>query len=350
MSEIIGGIMGGEFEIDFNAIQGLHGKLPNEFSRGQFYSSGRAALYHILDFSKQLGKNKILLPDFVCESIVEIVNFIEIPFEFYSVNTDLSVNAASVKKNYKPGCQVLIINYFGGVDIQSEINKIKYIDSRASIIIDNAQALFSMFDSYDVDFMFTSFRKQLPVPDGALVISKYDGLNECNTENSFAQFKLAGGLLKNFRKYNSVTDFLYLDLFNKGENLITENINANITDITIHILSKLDFSSIRNKRIENATFLMEGLLELGVNSILNFKKGQVPLFVPVILKNRDIILNELMDNKIYCPVHWPRCKETASINQKLYDEELSLVIDQRYNKNDVSKILIVLARILNNEK
>jgi hypothetical protein len=342
--------VGGEFEIDFNTIQGLQTKLSNEFSRGQFYSSGRAALYHIINFSKQLGKSKILLPDFLCESIVEIVNFIEVPFEFYSVNADLSIDSDSIKKNYTPGCQVLIINYFGGVDVQSEIEKVKNIDSAASIILDNVQALFSMFEYYDVDFMFTSFRKQLPVPDGAWVISKHGGLNECNQENSFAQYKLAGGLLKNFQKCNSVSDLLYLDLFNKGEELITENIHANITDITTRILSKLDFSSIRNKRIENSNFLMKGLLKLGVSSILNFKKNQVPLFVPVILKNRDAIRKELVDNNIYCPVHWPRCKETSSLNQKLYDEELSLLIDQRYTKNDMGKILSVLTKCLNDEK
>ncbi|MBU1370220.1 MAG: hypothetical protein KJ754_06055 [Bacteroidetes bacterium] len=342
--------MGGEFEIDYCAVKGLKGKLPNEFNRGKYYSSGRAALYHILEFSKQLGKNKILLPDFLCESIVEIVNLSEVPFEFYSVKDDFSLDLDSIKKNYSHGCQVLIINYFGGVDVQTEINKVKNIDPGASIILDNVQAFFCMFEEYDVDFMFTSFRKQLPVPDGAWVISKHLGLYDCKQENSFAQFKLAGGILKNFQKYTSVSDLLYIDLFNKGEVMISQNINAKISDITINILSKLDFSSIKNKRVENADFLMEGLVKLGVNLLMNFNKGQVPLFVPIILKNRDAIRKELMENKIYCPIHWPRCKETGSLNQKLYNDELSLVIDQRYSKNEMGKLLSILTKCLNNEK
>lgn len=47
--------MGGEFEIDICMNLGQERKLPIQFGEGQFYSSGRSALYHILDFSKQIG-------------------------------------------------------------------------------------------------------------------------------------------------------------------------------------------------------------------------------------------------------------------------------------------------------
>lgn len=343
-------VIGGEFEIackiDFSSCS----KLPQEFSKGQFYSSGRAALYHILNFSKQLGKDKILLPDYLCESIVEIAKLASIPFEFYKVNKDLTIDIDSLLKIYNANNSILIINYFGAIDVQSEIQKLKAVHSNAYIILDNVQALYSMFESIDVDFMFTSFRKQLPVPDGAWVISKHDGLFQCEEENTFAQYKLAGGLLKNYQEFDSVSDELYLKLFEKGENEICKNLNAKISDITLKILSRLDFSSIRQKRVENSIFMIEGLKKLNLIPILNFRRDMVPLFVPILLKNRNLIRQELMKNNIFCPVHWPKFSEIENCNCTLYDYELSLVIDFRYRKKNINRILRIIEESLNNEK
>ena len=342
-------LIGGEFEIgilpDYNSCV----NLPHELSKGHYYSSGRAALFHILNFSKKSGKYKILLPDYLCESIVEIVKFASVSFDFYKINQDLSININSIKETYSNDCSILIINYFGGVDIQNEILKIKSLNSNAYIILDNVQAFYKMFESYEVDFMFTSFRKQLPVPDGAWVISKYIDLFSCEEENTFAQYKFAGGLLKKVQAYNSISDQIYLDLFKKGESLINQNLNSKISDITIAVLSETNFELMHQQRIENASYLMAGLQNLEINPILNFQDNMVPLFVPILIRNRDYLRQQLSKNGIFCPVHWPKYKEISYCSNRLYDEELSLVIDQRYERVHMRKILEVLEISLLNE-
>ena len=67
-----------------------------------------------------------------------------------------------------------------------------------------------------------------------------------------------------------------------------------------------------------------------------------PLFVPVIIKNgkRDVIRKKLVDNEIYCPVHWPH--PDANCESNLYEMELSLVCDQRYGREDMQRIVDVL--------
>ncbi len=335
-------VVGGEFEIDFKTAFDSYSKLPEEFRQGHFYSSGRAALYHIINLSKQLGKGKILLPSYLCESIVEVVKRSSTPYEFYTLNQDLTVNVDSLKEIFDDNCSILIINYFGGIDVQIEIQKVKNINSRGFIILDNVQALFSMFEPLDVDFMFTSFRKQLPVPDGAWVISKHDDLYQCDELNTFAQYKLAGGLLKNFQRFDSVSDQVYLKLLEKGETSISDNLNAKISEITINILGSLDFDSIRQKRTANANYIIDALKKRGLKPILNFHNNMVPLFIPMVFKNRDTIRRKLREHNIFCPVHWPRLNEIATKSNKLYDNELSLVIDQRYDKNDLSKIISII--------
>jgi hypothetical protein len=112
-----------------------------------------------------------------------------------------------------------------------------------------------------------------------------------------------------------------------------------MSDITVHLLNQMDYQQIRNKRIENASVLTKGLKKMGVNVLMDFNKCQVPLFVPISIQKRDVLRKLLRKNNVFCPVHWPRCVETASLNQRLYETELSLVIDQRYDKKDMTKIL-----------
>lgn len=343
-------IIGGEFEIDVNTSFDSSSRLPKDFNNGYLYSSGRAALFHILNFSKLSEKNKILLPDYLCDSIVEVVIRSSLPYEFYTVNHDLTVNIDSIQGLFDHNSSILIINYFGGIDVQAEIKKVKGVNPKGFIILDNVQALFSMFEPIDVDFMFTSFRKQLPVPDGAWVITKHENLYQCEERNTFAQYKFAGSLLKNFQNFDSVSDQSYLELFEKGEVAISNNLKARISDITLNLLSRINLESIRQKRLENSNFMIEELNKLGLTSILNFKKEMVPLFIPLSFKNRDSIRLELRKKNIYCPVHWPLTSTIETKNKRLYDSELSLVIDQRYNKTNLTKILTIIESCLYNEK
>ena len=64
-----------------------------------------------------------------------------------------------------------------------------------------------------------------------------------------------------------------------------------------------------------------------------------PLFVPIITKKRNEIRQFLTDNKIYCPVHWPK---PAGCESNLYDTELSLICDQRYSEEDMKRLVEVL--------
>ena len=67
-----------------------------------------------------------------------------------------------------------------------------------------------------------------------------------------------------------------------------------------------------------------------------------PLFVPIVIakEKRNAIRKKLIDNQIYCPVHWPH--PNAECQSNLYEMELSLVCDQRYNGDDMKRIVEVL--------
>ena len=49
----------------------------------------------------------------------------------------------------------------------------------------------------------------------------------------------------------------------------------------------------------------------------------------------------LIDKEIYCPVHWPLSSyhDIDKSSRKIYEDELSLVCDQRYSEVDMQRMV-----------
>lgn len=332
-------VIGGEFDLDISKL----GKNPTQTPMNLF-SSGRAALYHIIcSVSQSSSIDIILLPDYLCDSIIHAVQKTEIKFEFYRINYDLSIDFQDLETKVSDTSIVLLINYFGCVDIKNQIQKARTINDNCVIISDNVQAYFAMDQTNDADYSFTSFRKIFAVPDGAIIQTKHKAIPSSNKENTFVAAKIAGGVLKHYAARNSFDDALYLNYLSFGENQIEQNYDAVASDFSQNLMQTLDLKAIAAIRIENAAFIKKGLKDLGISPIVSNTEQQVPLFIPIRLKNRDAIRKEMFSNNIFCPVHWPLPKGFELLRgQELAQTELSLIIDQRYTTEDLQRILDIL--------
>ena len=103
------------------------------------------------------------------------------------------------------------------------------------------------------------------------------------------------------------------------------------------LLANLDIDSVKGTRRGNAEYLYNSLLNMTVVkplvSVPDFGRD-CPLFVPVVVEAayRDRLRDHLVCNGVYCPVHWP-IPSTVELNDRtatLYEQELSLICDQRY--------------------
>ncbi len=103
------------------------------------------------------------------------------------------------------------------------------------------------------------------------------------------------------------------------------------------LLAKLDIDSVKEKRRGNAEYLHNSLLNMAVAKPLisdpDFGRD-CPLFVPVVVEAayRDRLRDHLVSNGVYCPIHWPvpSTVELDDRTARLYEQELSLICDQRY--------------------
>ena len=332
-------IIGGEFDIDLTYLQYRTEKIEDGF----YYPSGRSALYNILIYIKNsLSINKIYLPDYLCSSIEYAALSAKFEIEYYSLNPSLQIDLEQLCKKSLNRSAVLLINYFGAIDLTSITESIKSLFPLSCIIQDNVQSYQDMFLESQADFMFTSFRKHFPVPDGGWVKTKYLDLPIYEEMNTFTSLKLMGGILKNIRNFDCIDDSTYLNSLEEGEGLIDVNLEKRMSDISPIIMSHLNFGIIFALRKRNAFYLLDKLKKIGLNSVVKFKENSVPFFIPVRLENRDVIRRKLMDENVFCPIHWPVFNESLKRSAELSVNELSLIVDQRYTLQDMDKIINVL--------
>ena len=94
--------------------------------------------------------------------------------------------------------------------------------------------------------------------------------------------------------------------------------------------------------------LVRGVLPVAVIDCVDIKENDIPLFVPIILENRDKVRKAMFANNIFLPVHWPVVEHQSELRRGAYmaQHELSIIIDHRFSVKDMERILDVLEKSL----
>ena len=145
-------------------------------------------------------------------------------------------------------------------------------------------------------------------------------------------------------KINNKDEFL--SLFLKSNDLIIKYQKKLIDKESMNILSSINIPKIFDKRVNNVKSVENILLKNNIPLLLKLTEDDCPLFVPLLLDNRDKIKDNLKGENIYCPIHWPNI---FNINNLIYYKELSLICDQRYSQDDIIQYINKLIFIINKE-
>ena len=100
-----------------------------------------------------------------------------------------------------------------------------------------------------------------------------------------------------------------------------------------------DLQQVKQKRQENAVYLLKGLKSIGIEPLIEVPKDKVPLFVPIYLENRNEVRKRMFQSEIFCPVHWPLEGLPLKKGAEMAQHELSLIVDQRYVKTNIDEIM-----------
>lgn len=138
----------------------------------------------------------------------------------------------------------------------------------------------------------------------------------------------------------------FLDLFGKAEKLLEmDYIGYQPTAETMAAFLKLDITYLIKIRQRNAGFLINALKDVPEIKLMfqTVEENEVPLFVPILIQeNREKLKTYMINNSIFCPTHWPQSiyhKGLSKRAEELYRREFSLVCDQRYDLDDMERIV-----------
>lgn len=339
--------LGSEFNISLNDLQVVDDNLftyLNEYDV-QWYDYGRTAIKQI---PVPAGK-KILLPEFICESVIAcfdkcLISFYRVDDEFY-----IDIDSLLDKIDDSVGC-IYIAHYFGFLQRQSDLEIIKKAAAKHEIIIieDTTQSLFSKHQLCG-NYVVSSIRKWMAVPMGGVLYTTRGRLRASHYQTNIDNTKAYGMILKDmFLKSGYDTNLKYQEIFAQSEDKINYITNTHtISDFTKFLISCESIEKLISKRKANVSRLSDGLREIGINGIREFNSMECPLTYPIRVKNRDNFRRYLMDNRIYCAIHWPFDGFKPEERQNcIYNSEtlISLPIDQRYGDKEIDYLIDVISK------
>lgn len=339
------------------------GKQGCEWPHSQNWStkktlSGRVALEFVVEELVAEGKNSVYMPSYCCHTMIEPFLKHGIEVIFY----DVIPEEFGLKRHFDSnhGCDaVFLLDYFGFIDEGTvEIAR----DQRAKgkqVVYDATHSVYSNFNGDDCDYVFGSYRKWMDVNCG------FVGVRD-NADNDF------GMDWKPFEEYTNIRTRMFdlksrymndekvdkqqfLSWINNAEEMLEKNYHHTLPDQrSLDVLCQTDYPYLVQTRRRNAKILMEEITDLNDDRIRclfgKSNDSDTPLFVPVYVQTgcRNELRRFLIEHSIYCPVHWP-LSDLHTISEaatEVYNCELSLLCDQRYDEFDMYRIVETIKEYL----
>lgn len=320
-----------------------------------FFNTGRSAISYLLKYCIDNNKKDkvILLPTFLCSSILTVVKQSGIKYKFYNVNEDFSLDLNDINKQVdKDTGFFFYIDYFGFSHNQKTCDFIKTLKEKGIIIIEDlTQSLFTKGkEQIGVgDYIVASIRKWGAFPDGAILATKEenylpiydieDGYNEYSFNYVIAQL-----MKSEYLRDKKLDKNIYLNLVKKAnKSLFSDYTIRKITDLSSVLISNLDYDTLCIKRKKNALYLYRKLKNIkGLTIPFDYNEDIVPFGFVILTNQRNRLFEYLIENDIYCNIHWKLPDEVLSYSKDLFrlsNEILTIPCDQRYGKNECNYIV-----------
>ena len=314
-----------------------------------WYLLGRHAVADLLRFLPAQTR-RLWVPSYFChdvtkywEDFVQVRNYVDDP--------------RLPKPNWStlqpaPGDVVLAVNYFGIRDGGSW----RYWRERKTCILleDHSHDPASGWArNSKADYAFSSLRKTMPVPDGAILWSPR-GLPLPLTpavDGSGSALKLAAMIWKCEYlegRATAAAKSVYRKWQLFGEDTFQQStVVSSVTPYSREYLAPGVPVNWRRRRAANVRRLIRQLQTWSVGQPLfhSWPSDNVPLGGVLRFSSpeeRDLVRKRLEDSNIYCPVHWPAPAHCNPVVRELAATILTIPADQRYRDRDMDRVVRIL--------
>ncbi len=284
--------------------------------------TGRNCLEYIL---RAYHFRKILLPNYICDVVLEPILTLGLEFEFYNLDKNLD---PIIPMSIEPGTAFLYVNYFGV--------KQKTVDNLTervkNLIVDNTQAFYATTVEWVPSF--NSARKFFGVADGAYLFCK-------------ERLETPLPIAKSVERINHLVERIDIGAeegyasYQANDIALRNQPMLQMSALTHRILDSVNYDFVRQRRIDNFTYLHDHLCRYNLLKLdINLDKD-VPMVYPLLVESRGL-RKKLIESKIFVATYWPNSTnwyKQGSVEEYLKDNIIALPIDQRYGMGEMSYIV-----------
>lgn len=288
-------------------------------------NTGRNCLEYIF---RVRGYKKVYMPYYTCEAVMEPINKLGIPYEFYHIDIHFEIRD---RFTLKEGEALLYTNYYG--------LKQRYVEQLAAkvsnrLIIDNTQAFYAKPLS-GIDTFYTC-RKFFGVPDGAYLYCDKELDEEIEQDYSYDRVahlvkRIDLSAEEGFKDFRQVDDGLDNQPIRK------------MSKLTQCMMQGIDYEAVAKCRRSNFQLLHKALGK--ENDLeLHLEDNAVPMVYPYLVPVEGL-RERLIENKIFVARYWPNVLDWTTkdeIDYLLAYQMQPLPIDQRYGEEEIGKIIKIV--------
>lgn len=319
------------------------------------YSLCREAMFAIAHKHSTSSK-RVLLPAYTCQTVID--PFVQQGWNcyFYNIQKDLRIDIEhllSLTEEVHPA--MVVVHPFYGMELdKDELEALYWIKKTGIILIEDITQCIYTEKRQDVfDYITGSYRKWYKVPDGGFLEAKStEGLEVPFTENtSFVSKQRDAMYLRGEYFLNCNEDIKAISI-----RLNKDAVSGIAGRISLHKMSEYSRRIKNNEshelfykqRLDNYQYLFQNLHQSESVTFVCEKLAKVttaPLYFPLYVKNRTSLQKSLAEAHIYAPVLWPVSTDEVLINdniREIYSTILMIPIDQRYNEQDMDKIIEII--------
>lgn len=347
--------VGGEFYTDH------HWSLakPSISTEGMYFlNGGKACLIAISDYLLAHGIRQILLPSYLCPTIVTTFERCGVMCAYYEVKEDLSIDLEDLARKMDGTKAVYFINYFGFLHPAPVLHFFNELRQHDVIVVeDNAQAGFN--DHPTGDFIFNSMRKFVPY-DGGYLITQQDMAPYLQPYRDHPNRRLP--VIRDYRK--GLYQYLFKGLGDYDELESKFTLAEDYYDADLVVLGdpqeqvaieRLDWQKIKQIRRDNYQYLINLISSISEISPIfpALQADMMPSGLPVYFTgvSRDDVNNELGKAQIGLTIHWddilthPRTKDSR-LAVDMASRMLTLAIDQRTSRRQLDYLALNLVKAI----
>lgn len=306
--------IGGYFELELPVYPELHADAIA-------LNSGRFCLEYVL---RCRHYKKVYVPYFTCDSAIEPIKKLGIPYEFYHIDKEYRI-IGEIRLN--DGEALMYTNYWGLQDAYCQLLASKY---GRRLILDYTQAFYSE-PIIGID-TFYSCRKFFGVPDGGYLYTDAQAdfaivQDESHTRMSSLVKRIDISPEAGFQDFHDISSTFHEMPIRKMSNF------------TKRMMGSIDYEHAARRRIDNYNTLQQ---QLGGRK-LNF--GEVPMVFPYTSEAGQELRRNFIANKVFVAKYWLNVDEWAgehALETWMANHILPLPIDQRYGSEDMERIVKII--------